>query len=81
MTYLSQDLVQGFQNELHEAALGTAHRGLFRELAAVGDQRGEEQELQPASIPTESLLLPPSPLLPPIPLGSCQGHMGQAYSK
>lgn len=48
-TDLSQDLVQGLQNELHEAALGAARRGLLGELAAVGDQRGEEQELQPAS--------------------------------
>lgn len=50
-------------------------------LRLFGDQRGEEQELQPTSTPTQPLLLPASPLLPPNPLGSCQGHVGQAYSK
>lgn len=78
-THLSQDLVQGLQNELHEAALGAACWGLFGELAAVGGykERYEEQEL----LQTRPLLSPGHLLPPNTPLGSIHGHGSRMCSK
>lgn len=78
-THLSQDLVQGLQNELHEAALGAARWGLFGELAAVGGykERYEEQEL----LQTRPLLSPGHLLPPNTPPGSIHGHGSRMCSK
>jgi len=85
-TYLSQDLVQGLQNELHKTALGTARWGLFSELAAVGGQSRDMRSKHSAAcnhLCCKHSLCSPQAILCSLPtsLGSSHGHRGHAYPR